>query len=421
MQGHAQSKLIEEMLLDAVGPTPFEERQLICGDPYSFQGDERDVVFLSMVAATEGDRRMAPLLREQFRQRFNVAASRAKDQLWLFHSVSKHELHPDCMRRRLLEYCYHPRTQVLPQDLSLCESGFERDTASELARLDYRVIPQYPVAGKRIDLVVEGAKTRLAVECDGDDWHGPDRYEADMARQRMLERCGWKFVRIRGSSFYANRQREVARVVEQLHTLGIDPIAKTADECAGAWIEDICGRECAQSLRSPGSPSSEPAAPATEPAASGAPDTAGLLESEASAEPVTAAPECDAVTVPQELAVTDAEPDRQATPVAAAPPQEVEHAQAEGRSTAEEPQPDESLSEDERSIQTVVAFGDSMWLRMSKWGKVNDTLTPKERKFVYDVGQYIREGWQPTIRQARWALKIAAQAIQLGFDPAASE
>ncbi len=187
LQGQAQAQLIEQMLLDAVGPEPFEERHLICGDPYSFQGDERDVVFLSMVAASEGDGRSAALVRESYRQRFNVAVSRAKDQMWLFHSISAHELHPDCMRRRLLEYCYHPATQRLPQDLSLCESEFEREVATELANDGYRVIPQYPAAGKRIDLVVEGTKARLAVECDGDKWHGADRYDADMARQRMLE------------------------------------------------------------------------------------------------------------------------------------------------------------------------------------------------------------------------------------------
>jgi very-short-patch-repair endonuclease len=54
----------------------------------------------------------------------------------------------------------------------------------------------------RIDLVVEGMQGRLAVECDGDQWHGPDRYEQDMARQRDLERAGWNFVRIRGGDFY---------------------------------------------------------------------------------------------------------------------------------------------------------------------------------------------------------------------------
>lgn len=77
LQGHAQAQLIEHLLLDAVGPKPFEERELICGDAYSFQGDERDIIFMSLVAATEGQGRYAALVRETFRQRFNVAASRA--------------------------------------------------------------------------------------------------------------------------------------------------------------------------------------------------------------------------------------------------------------------------------------------------------------------------------------------------------
>ncbi len=58
----------------------------------------------------------------------------------------------------------------------------------ELVRRDYNVIPQYEIAGKRIDLVIEGGNARLAVECDGDEWHGPERYENDMQRQRQLAR-----------------------------------------------------------------------------------------------------------------------------------------------------------------------------------------------------------------------------------------
>lgn len=48
-------------------------------------------------------------------------------------------------------------------------------------------------AGKRIDLVIEGNQAQLAVECDGDFWHGPEQDEKDSERQRMLERCGWQF------------------------------------------------------------------------------------------------------------------------------------------------------------------------------------------------------------------------------------
>ena len=76
------------------------------------------------------------------------------------------------------------------------------------------MIPQFEVAGYRIDLVVEGMQGRLAVECDGDAWHGPERYEQDMARQRILERCGWTFWRVRGSWFY----REPEKALEGLWT-----------------------------------------------------------------------------------------------------------------------------------------------------------------------------------------------------------
>src|SRR5205814_10168743 len=64
---------------------------------------------------------------------------------------------------------------------------------------------------------------RLAVECDGDQWHGPDRYEQDMARQRDLERAGWQFVRIRGGDFYRGPAEAMEPLWKELHRLGIAP------------------------------------------------------------------------------------------------------------------------------------------------------------------------------------------------------
>ena len=51
LQGDAQAKLIERKLLDLVEPEVIDARRLICGDAYAFQGDERHIIFLSMVAA----------------------------------------------------------------------------------------------------------------------------------------------------------------------------------------------------------------------------------------------------------------------------------------------------------------------------------------------------------------------------------
>lgn len=77
----------------------------------------------------------------------------------------------------------------------------EPDTApfAELRTLGKALIEELP---EIIDLVVEGAGNRIAIECDGDRWHPIEKLPENLARQAVLERLGWKFIRIRGSEFY---------------------------------------------------------------------------------------------------------------------------------------------------------------------------------------------------------------------------
>ena len=217
--GEAQAKYIESKLLTRLSPTDMEARRIVCGDAYAFQGDERDVILLSMVdAPNEGGR---PLTGPADKRRFNVAASRAKDQVVLFHTATLNDLHPECMRHKLLEYYLNPTRQVYEVDLSKCESQFERDVCQAIINKGYKVIPQYQVAEYRIDLVVEGTRSQLAVECDGDEWHGIERYESDVARQRILERCGWRFWRIRGHEYYRNPDDALEPLWKLLSDIGI--------------------------------------------------------------------------------------------------------------------------------------------------------------------------------------------------------
>ena len=241
LQGEVQARLIEAKLLERLGAEEMQRRSLICGDPYSFQGDERHIMFLSMVAAP--NQRIGPLTKSTDFQRFNVAASRAKDQMYLFHSVKREELSPVCLRRRLLEFFENTQSEPI-RGLNLdelerkakeekrhivkppnpFESWFEVDVALEIARRGFNVIPQFEVAKRRIDLVIEGGNARLAVECDGDEWHGPDEYEADMFRQRQLERCGWEFFRVRQSAFYLDRVRALEGLWRALEERNIAPL-----------------------------------------------------------------------------------------------------------------------------------------------------------------------------------------------------
>ncbi len=240
LQGEAQGALIEKQLLELLGAEEMENRRLVCGNPYSFQGDERDIMILSMVAA--GNERIGPFTKPADERRFNVAASRARDQMILFHSVSSDGLSPSCLRRRLLEFFQN----TTPQEIAGIErdeferrasqdnrrvvdppdpfdSWFEVDVALVLIRKHFTVIPQHEVAGKRIDLVVEGGQARLAVECDGDRWHGAEQYEADMQRQRQLERCGWEFFRVSEAAFYSNEEDALTPLWRMLEDRGIVP------------------------------------------------------------------------------------------------------------------------------------------------------------------------------------------------------
>ena len=269
-----------------------EAHRLRCGGPAAFQGDERDIVFLSLVAAPNVRHRALTTLPDQ--RRFNVAMSRARDQVRLFHSVRQHDLGPNDLRRKLIAFFENPVHGAFAQqseDLDRLErearsrrlkgnqpdpyeSWFEVDVALELLRRRFAVHPQAEVAGYRIDLVVEGNDARLAVECDGDAWHGADRYEQDMARQRQLERAGWTFIRIRESAWYADREAAVKRVADGCEGLGIRPLevlgntssrpVKIADTDMSAEIEDLHTDPKASSERMSASDGDEGTSP-TEP------------------------------------------------------------------------------------------------------------------------------------------------------------
>jgi len=242
LQGEAQGKLIEKMLLERIGAKAMEERRLICGNPYTFQGDERNIILLSMVAAPNA--RIGALTSSADERRFNVAASRAQDMMMLFHSVTIEDLSQHCLRRKLLEFFQGERQKEIAglkvEELELrafrdnrqlveppepFDSWFELDVALQILRKGFCVYSQREVAGRYIDIVVEGGTSRLAVECDGDNWHGPEKYEEDMNRQRQLERCGWNFFRIRESTFYADKNNALKQLWHLLEERGIYPLS----------------------------------------------------------------------------------------------------------------------------------------------------------------------------------------------------
>lgn len=222
-----QALFIWERLTHELGPEVMQRHRIACGDARTFQGKERDIMFLSMVSAP--NEVGAPLSRDTFAQRFNVAASRARDRMYLVRSVElEHLSEADRLRRSLIAHFATPFAQdeLRVEDLrTLCESPFERDMYDELTQRGYWITPQVRVGQYRIDMVVEGHNdARLAVECDGDKYHGADKWADDMQRQRVLERAGWVFWRCFAGAFIRRRKDMMDDLVKTLAERGIEPI-----------------------------------------------------------------------------------------------------------------------------------------------------------------------------------------------------
>ena len=219
LQGEKQKELLSDRLHSEIDLVEIEKRQIRVGKPADFQGSERNVILLSMVMSPE--RRFQAQTQEMMVQRYNVAMSRAKDQVVLVHSLRPTDIsNQKDLRRQLIDYCLRIESGVTSAVTGAVEmvsdnerdsrfdSLFEQRVHNLIVGRGYKVIPQFEpqVDGYdyRIDLVVVGAAGKFAIECDGDFWHGPDEYERDLARQQTLERCGWRFFRIPESKFYSD-------------------------------------------------------------------------------------------------------------------------------------------------------------------------------------------------------------------------
>jgi very-short-patch-repair endonuclease len=239
--GTSQAALIHEMVSARISPIDVVARKIAIGPPPVFQGRERDIMLVSMVLGP-GDRAAAN--RADMHQRFNVALSRARDRMYLFRSVGETEFKEDSLNGKVMSHFKQPFRQDAQKVQALrerCESGFEFDMFDELVKRGFRVEPQVPCGGYRIDFVVEGNEgRRLAIECDGDRFHGPGQWQDDMVRQRVLERAGWTFWRCFASSFVRRREAVLSDLMQTLQKLGIEPLgAESVDNTVWVHYKEV--------------------------------------------------------------------------------------------------------------------------------------------------------------------------------------
>jgi very-short-patch-repair endonuclease/KaiC/GvpD/RAD55 family RecA-like ATPase len=224
-----QVGLIQDLVAELVDEELRETHDLVVVNPDGFQGDERDVVLYSLsydavnmdqaaLSARQADR---PHLQGML----NVAFTRAREEIHIFHSAPIEKFgmaSGEGTIRDWLQYASKvERTTFDPSSLSVtrAQSEFEVNVMKSLQAQGVLVFPQYPSCGFYIDLVAEKDGRRVAVECDGEiyhlDEHGELRVE-DVQRQEILERAGWRVLRIPYRAWCQAPSIQVARVTQAL-------------------------------------------------------------------------------------------------------------------------------------------------------------------------------------------------------------
>jgi very-short-patch-repair endonuclease len=211
----------------------------------SVQGDERDVIILSVGYGKDASGRLyqhfGPINGAGGERRLNVAITRARHHVMVVSSIRAEELEAAGGRgsgarllRAYLAYAERgPEVLSLPngaqhlvednQGISF-ESPFEEQVYQALEAQGLRLATQVGCSGYRIDLAVHDPnrpdRYLLGVECDGATYHAsPTARDRDRLRQRHLERLGWQIHRIWSRDWVRDRDGEIRKVLDRLHGL----------------------------------------------------------------------------------------------------------------------------------------------------------------------------------------------------------
>ena len=227
--GDEQAELIQDLIVKRIPATEIENHKILCGNSASFQGDERDIMFISLVDSSEENKSLRLVgegVEGAIRKRYNVAISRAKDQLWIVHSIDKNALKEGDLRKELFDYIDSLKENNFEKTSieNTTISDFENEVARHLSEKNYTIKQKWRVGSYDIDMVAIYDDKKIAIECDGKTLnHTEEEVIANLEEQEILERCGWEFIRVRASEYFRNPEKAIKDLIIQLDDKGVYP------------------------------------------------------------------------------------------------------------------------------------------------------------------------------------------------------
>ncbi len=212
------------------------EEPLFVKNLENVQGDERDIILISMTYGPEqlGGRtfqRFGPINSNVGGRRLNVLFTRSKRQMHIFSSmgssdilVSETSSRGVRALRAFLEYCETRHLHSTKITGKAPDSDFEISVIQALGNHGYICEPQLGTAGYFLDIAVRDPGNPghflLGIECDGASYHSAkSARDRDRLRQDILEGLGWKIKRIWSTDWFSNPQAQLAPILKELNEL----------------------------------------------------------------------------------------------------------------------------------------------------------------------------------------------------------
>lgn len=223
-----------------------DKLELLIGTSREFQGDERDIMFMTITASHSFSEKNNFDIKpprsastEEYMRIFNVAASRAKEKSVVIHSIHPDAvgiMNPDCYRKKLIDYYTNSQNktkkQVTVKNLQTllnktdANSGdFEKSVCKLLYNngLGDFLFPQFEVGKYCIDFGLIKNNKKLAIECDGFTYHsGIVKIQEDINRQLILERAGWRFFRVQSTDWFYRNSNVSAELINWINDNTVD-------------------------------------------------------------------------------------------------------------------------------------------------------------------------------------------------------
>jgi superfamily I DNA and/or RNA helicase/very-short-patch-repair endonuclease len=196
------------------------------------QGDERDVIFISIGYGRSEDGYIAmsfgPLNNEGGEKRLNVLITRAKLRCEIFTNLTSDDIDLNRTQkygiRVLKEFLYfaeHGKLNITEETGLPEDSYFEQSVADKLTQLGYLIHKQVGSQGFYLDMAIVDPQNPgryiLGIECDGAAYHSArSARDRDRLRQQVLENIGWNIYRIWSTDWFRHPEEELKRVVQAI-------------------------------------------------------------------------------------------------------------------------------------------------------------------------------------------------------------